>query len=329
MTFDRTQHCRDQASHNRLSLDVVLDRFRETHGDLYNYDMVEYKNSHTAVTIICSSHGPFHQAPKDHWNGQGCPKCSAIARGKSRRINSDVFFDKCNEIHEGRFEYDRTSYKNMRSSIAVKCPIHGWFYPNARHHQSGASCPDCNRENMIGRGVLSLETFIERSNNIHNFRYDYSLVNLVHTKQHVEIICPEHGSFFQQPNGHMNGHGCAKCNSVMPSGMCKEWLDSIGLPDDPEHREVGDLIFGKKYVVDGYDPDTKTIYEFHGDYWHGNPDIYEAHTYSGLGQQTFGDLYNQTQNRRQEFQRSGYTVIEMWETDWLTDRCVRKFPANT
>ena len=28
------------------------------------------------------------------------------------------------------------------------------------------------------------------------------------------------------------------------------------------------------YIVDGYDSKTNTIYEFNGDFWHGNPNIY-------------------------------------------------------
>ena len=27
------------------------------------------------------------------------------------------------------------------------------------------------------------------------------------------------------------------------------------------------------HYVDGYDPETKTVYEFHGCYWHGFPNI--------------------------------------------------------
>lgn len=30
-------------------------------------------------------------------------------------------------------------------------------------------------------------------------------------KVKVNIICPVHGSFFQTPNSHLNGHGCRKC----------------------------------------------------------------------------------------------------------------------
>ena len=33
------------------------------------------------------------------------------------------------------------------------------------------------------------------------------------------------------------------------------------------------LIEGTRYHADGFCKDTNTIYEFHGDYWHGNPKL--------------------------------------------------------
>ena len=44
--------------------------------------------------------------------------------------------------------------------------------------------------------------------------YDYSKVVYKGTKIKVEIICKEHGSFFQRPQNHMRGEGCPKCSVV-------------------------------------------------------------------------------------------------------------------
>lgn len=46
----------------KLTQEVVLSRFRETHGDRYDYSQVEYVHSQTKVVIICREHGPFRQA---------------------------------------------------------------------------------------------------------------------------------------------------------------------------------------------------------------------------------------------------------------------------
>lgn len=41
--------------------------------------------------------------------------------------------------------------------------------------------------------------------------YDYSKVKYIAAPKKVEIVCPEHGSFWQVPNSHLKGHGCLKC----------------------------------------------------------------------------------------------------------------------
>lgn len=60
----------------KLTQEVVLSRFLETHGNRYDYSQVEYVHSRTKVVIICRDHGPFRQAPASHWSGQGCPPCA-------------------------------------------------------------------------------------------------------------------------------------------------------------------------------------------------------------------------------------------------------------
>ncbi|MFA5586921.1 MAG: hypothetical protein WDA02_10460 [Saccharofermentanales bacterium] len=55
--------------------------------------------------------------------------------------------------------------------------------------------------------------FINRLKNIHNNKYDYSLVNYVNMKTKVKIICKKHGIFEQRPDVHLVGGGCPKCKN--------------------------------------------------------------------------------------------------------------------
>ena len=61
----------------RKNLDEVISDFQIKHGDLYDYKHVrdEYSNADTPVTIICKKHGAFKQAPYNHLQGKGCPRC--------------------------------------------------------------------------------------------------------------------------------------------------------------------------------------------------------------------------------------------------------------
>ena len=72
------------------------------------------------------------------------------------------------------------------------------------------------------------------------------------------------------------------------------------------------------YFVDGYDPVTRTIYEFNGCMFHGCPSCYpqrQAKNYA-VPDRSVEELYEATINKRMALLRAGYTVVEMWECEW-------------
>ena len=76
------------------------------------------------------------------------------------------------------------------------------------------------------------------------------------------------------------------------------------------------------YFVDGYDPLTRTVYEFHGCLYHGCPTCFpvrDAKHYA-TPDRTVKELYQDTLNKRMALLRAGYTGKEMWECQW--DRLV-------
>ena len=58
---------------------------------------------------------------------------------------------------------------------------------------------------------MNNDTFIIKANNIHNYKYDYSLVNYINVQTKIKIICPKHSVFEQTPNSHLSNHGCPMC----------------------------------------------------------------------------------------------------------------------
>ena len=74
------------------------------------------------------------------------------------------------------------------------------------HLLRGHGCPKC----AIEQSKISLEEFVRRANQKHNNRYDYSKIYSL-SENVVEIICPIHGSFFQNYNSHLFGNGCPIC----------------------------------------------------------------------------------------------------------------------
>lgn len=50
----------------------MVSKFKDTHGDTYDYSKVDYKGRSVKVIIVCPTHGEFSQAPSNHVRGQGC-----------------------------------------------------------------------------------------------------------------------------------------------------------------------------------------------------------------------------------------------------------------
>jgi hypothetical protein len=64
--------CKGGVSYN--TIDFITNSIL-THGNRYDYSLVNYINSRTPVCIICREHGEFWQLPGDHYSGCGCTKC--------------------------------------------------------------------------------------------------------------------------------------------------------------------------------------------------------------------------------------------------------------
>jgi very-short-patch-repair endonuclease len=58
---------------------------------------------------------------------------------------------------------------------------------------------------------LTKEQYIYKCNEIHNFKYDYNLVNYKNIRSKLDIICKIHGVFSQNAKKHKEGQGCPKC----------------------------------------------------------------------------------------------------------------------
>lgn len=63
-----------------------------------------------------------------------------------------------------------------------------------------------------GAKPMTKEAFIEKARAMHGDTYDYSKVVYRNNRTPVEIICPEHGSFWQRPGDHLQKRrGCPAC----------------------------------------------------------------------------------------------------------------------
>lgn len=195
----------------RKTTQQFIEEANLVHGNKYDYSKVEYKSGRIKVCIICPKHGEFWQIPYDHLRGIGCSKCYHERMAADQTLTQSDFINRCLEKHGNKYDYSKTIYKTMKTPVLISCPIHGEFYQNPSGHLKGEGCRKCGRIKANNSKSYSLEYFIEKCSNIHNNKYDYSLVKYNRSKDVVTIICPEHGEFQQKAANHLMGQGCPKC----------------------------------------------------------------------------------------------------------------------
>jgi len=254
---------------------------KSKHNGFYHYSKVDYKNNYTKVIITCPIHGDFEQTPSKHLQCQGCPKCSGNLKKTTQQ-----FIDEAKLKYNHPYDYSKVDYKNDYTKVVITCPIHGDFEQTPSNHLQSHGCPKCATKAK----TKLIDSFIDEAKSKHNGFYHYSKVDYKNDYTKVVITCPIHGDFEQTPSKHLQCQGCPKCVSSI-SKASQEWLDSLGIPNIiGQTREVR-FKFGNKTIrVDGYDPQTNTVYEFYGDYWHGNPNKFNLNEVNKVNKKTFAEL---------------------------------------
>jgi hypothetical protein len=289
----------------KLSTSDFISNSISVHGDKYDYSKSEYTHSRVPIIIICKEHGEYIKTPHEHITlKRGCTKCF-FDRKRNKLSN---FIDKSRKIHGDKYDYTKVEYVNNLSRIRIVCPKHGEFIQRAGHHMSGRGCPPCSDDNQS----YTTEQFINKSMEAHGNLYDYSKSIYRNWKSGVKILCKKHGQFNQLAGEHIGGAGCPRCSTKRISNDEINFLDELNI--DKENRQH--KIPNTRFIVDGFDPSTKEIYEYLGDYWHGNPIIYSSDVKIMNGNVTCGDAYNNTFNRFKRLSSIGYKVKYIWEADW-------------
>lgn len=99
------------------------------------------------------------------------------------------------------------------------------------------------------KNKLDILTFIEKANEIHNHKYDYSKVSFRTSKDKIIIICKKHGEFSQRVSAHIGSQkqGCKKCaNDSYKKGV--DWFLTNAKKihgDKYDYSLINDIIINK------------------------------------------------------------------------------------
>lgn len=305
----------------------------DEHGNpKYDYSKAKFgKNSTEKIIIICKIHDEFKQVPSSHLQGMGCAKCGRTTGSNIWRKTKAEFIDEAEKVHvdeDGNpiYNYSNMIYgQNSTEKVNITCKIHGEFKQLPGCHLQGRWCGDCGRTKANHALRMPICEFIERAKKEHtdgsgNPIYEYLKTNYGEfTSDKVTITCKLHGDFKQTPRNHLTGRKCKSCVKSNYSKAAIEYLNYISEIDNItiKHAENGgEFIIDGIGKADGYCEETNTIYEFHGDFWHGNPDLYNETEINKVNGKSFKVLYENTIAREQAIKDLGFNIIVMWENDW-------------
>lgn len=202
--------------------DSFINKANRIHKKIYDYSKTVYKSQNVSVKIICSTHGIFKQTPTTHLRGSGCPKCGIINGSAKRSLSLNQFIKTSNKTHNNKYDYSKTRYVNNHTKVTIICKDHGEFTQTPGQHKIGQGCPKCANIKYAESRKMNIEDFKQKANEIHNNKYDYSNIKYINSKTTVEVICPDHGFFYQTPNAHLSGKGCRMCSVINNAGIKKK-----------------------------------------------------------------------------------------------------------
>lgn len=206
-----------------ITIDDIKSRLISIFGDKYEFDLSDYKNTHSKIGVRCLIHGWNKQIVKNLFKGSGCRMCIYKTIAKKQMSNIDDIIGKFNKAHGDRYDYSKFEYKGDRISSTIICPAHGEFQQIPNVHAKGHGCPSCSKNKR-----LTTDEFIKSASNRHpNYIYDFVNYKNMHSK--VKIVCPSHGEFQQIPLHHLKGVGCPKCNQSKGEKLIESFLLSNGI----------------------------------------------------------------------------------------------------
>lgn len=273
------------------------------------------------VWWLCKECGyTWRACPNNRTNvDSGCPACSGRVVTDKNRL-SILYPELCKEWHPTRnsgLTPDDVSYSSMKK-VWWSCSecAHEWrSVINTRI--KGHGCPACVGQVVSDKNRFSL-LYPDTALDWHPTKNGSIKPTDVSFGSHKNIYwcCNTCGHEWQATvNSRTRGNGCAVCSTGPISRVSLRWVASLGL----EGLVMEFYIKALKVRVDAYDPETNTVYEFLGDYWHGNPKLYNEKEVNPTVKKSYGYLYRRTMERLRSIEKAGYNIVYIWESDYLEE----------
>lgn len=267
--------------------------------------------SHKKIWWKCIDGHMWQASVCDRVRGTNCPYCShqkVLLNNSLLFLNPDLSKEWDIIKNEGLSPKD----VNISSSkkvwwICKKC--NSSWKAHIYHRSNGKGCPFCSGQKVNETNSLAnlypelIEEWDFNKNDISPYEISYG------SGRQVYWICKICGFKWKTSitNRTSANRGCSNCSKRI-SKNCSKWLDDLNI----KIREYYININNKRIYVDGFDPDSNTVYEYFGNFWHGNPEFYDPEDIHPIINKKFGDLYRKTINKIESIKLSGYNIIYIW-----------------
>ena len=274
--------------------------------------------------------------------GTGCSRCSGHEEWTYLRLLEAISELKypdgspiCTlEMSEAEF-LEAYEKDGAHAKILVRCAVnkdHSWWVSINNLINDKTGCPHCYIDNKLwnyeklklaiselkysdGSQVCTLE--MSEAEFLEAYEKDG-----VKAKIPVRCVVDQSHNWWVSINNLINNKtGCPDCSITGYSKAEIEWIEFVMITEGIyiQHAKNGGQVSICGRQVDGMCYETNSVYQFHGDYWHGNParfDQNKIHPKYKEKELTYGDKYKETLIKDQELRDQGYNVIIMWESEW-------------
>ena len=295
------------------------------HNYKYDYTQTVYTGAINLITIICPVHGLFTQVADVHLRS-GCYDCGRKSMCEKRLMSFEEFMKKVFVVHTedvlSKYDFSETRVHRQKDPISIKCIKHGVFTTSPDNFIHGHGCSKCGWESTSNQQRYTTDKYKIIALDIHGEnRFDYTDVVYTNMKSIISLRCIKHNHKFDTvAELHITAPvtgGCCHCRKFITktSKMCDNWLNDAEKKSGYIFQREWNIPY-TKYIADAYCTETNTIYEFQGDFWHGNPNLYDSNAINPVKKCTFRELYNKTSVKTNVIKGLGYNFIEIWEYDW-------------
>lgn len=291
----------------KLDQAEVVARFCAAHGDKYDYSKVRFAGTKEKVEIICPEHGSFYLTAGHHMRGVECRECGRKKASGARRLGEEGFVVRAQAVHGEKYDYSKANYGVDNSEkVEIVCPEHGSFWQSPANHLSGKGCKRCADVRTGEARMLSLSDFVVAARAVHGDKYDYSKAVYLGANEKVEIVCSEHGSFWQIATNHVSQE--SDCPDCLLVGTSKAELDLFAFVK----AICPDAINGDRSILGGreidiYVPSLKLGIEYNGIYSHSTKFKKDV-------------FYHQ--KKTDDAAAVGVRLVHIWSDEWLLNRRV-------